>query len=89
MPAEKDNDDIIRQHDKQVAVIWDVGLVDFEDANTSVVEAEDVDIVTKASDAYIDVDAIVDNNKVLSSSTVIHPTILPSKHKYLLSYNLL
>ena len=39
--------------------------MDFEDSDVAVVEAEDVIIVTKVSNAYIDVDAIVDDNSNL------------------------
>ena len=36
LPAEKDNDDIIRQHAKQVATIREVDLADFEDAKNRI-----------------------------------------------------
>ena len=42
----------ILQDVNQVAIIREAGLSDFEYANTAVVEAEDVAIVAKASNAH-------------------------------------
>ena len=61
----EDNGDGIPQQAEQVAAIWEEDLADFEDANVAVVEAEDVDIIDKASHTYIDGYTIVDDNNAL------------------------
>ena len=61
----KDDDEAIRKHAKYVDAIREMDLADFEDADAAVVEAEDVVIVAEASNTYIDVDVISDNNNDL------------------------
>ena len=48
-----------------MTTIWEGGLVDFEDADVTVVKAEDVVIVAEVSNTYINVDAIIDDNSNL------------------------
>ena len=62
VPPCKDNNEAVLQQAKQVAVIWEADLADSEDAATTVVEANDVAIVTEALNAYNDIDAIVDDS---------------------------
>ena len=50
---------------KYVADIREADLADLEDVITAVVEVQDVAIIAKASNAYIDVNTIVDDNNNL------------------------
>ena len=48
-----------------MADIREADLADLEDVITAVVEVQDVAIIAKASNAYIDVNTIVDDNNNL------------------------